>query len=217
MMKTFLRYGVYFYLLVFIASLFASLSVMAQEKTYIHPELIDMDTIREEEGLSEESEIEHSYFFLAIKNGQFYTIYATRGDYDLDEDNTKAWEEPNDLEEYVEVTDITRSFEIEGDSHVCYISALPHYEKLFKKEKLKDPFDDEEILEISTSNSFENENLLAGHKTRPIYNSEGSNIGIDRYIAFYNIEHVEEEDEEGNTSQRTVVTSFGIIKIRISD
>lgn len=191
---------------------FASMG-LAQDDEPIKKELLDIEKIQEEENLSENSQIKRLYIFLAVRKGNIFEAFATRGDLDNDKDGFKAIEEPNDLDEYIKLdVEFKKEIAINGDEHTCYITVLPHFEKLFKKENLTDPFEDGDILEVKTSLSEEHENSLIGVKTLPIIKPDGSSAGIERYVAFYNRGKVKKGDKE-----ETAITSYGIIEILVEE
>ena len=187
-----------------------------QDEEYIKKEYLDLEKIQEEENLGPDTEITQLYIFLVVLNGNRYEAYVTRGAFDLDKDGKKVMDEPNDLDEYKPIqTVISEGPDIKGNEHICYLTALPYYEELFKKEKLKDPFENGDILEIPTSKSKDYPNTLNGYKTIPVMSSSGANIGIERYLAFYNMGTKTVKDAEGNEKQQRVVASYGVIGIKV--
>lgn len=152
---------------------------------YIDPELLDIKKIREQEKLSENYNFTRLYVFLAVKKNQEYEAFVTRNDQDLDNDKKSVLEEPNDLDEYQKLTTFNNELIIEKDKHICYITALPHYDTLFPN--TADPFSGNGIVEISTRTKSDNIKCLEGSKTLPLLDSlTGKTIGIERYVAFYN-------------------------------
>jgi len=206
------------------------------QEVYIDPELIDFDKIREEEQLNEKSKIERVYIFLAIKDGSEFKAYATRGDSDLDNDGKTALQEPNDLAEYVNLVSFERSIEIKGDTHVCYITDLPHFDKLFPKHD--DPFDGNGIIELLAKVKEDDKSRLLGSVTFPLIGEDGSTSGIERFTVFYNKSITEvkeqpkkeegkkaagkeaEEKEKKTTVQLKIgdnIVSYGFIEILMTD
>ncbi|MEW6235786.1 MAG: hypothetical protein AB1656_10405 [Candidatus Omnitrophota bacterium] len=203
------------------------------EDVYIDTELLDLKKIREEENLGEKSRIVRLYIFIAVRSGQGFEAYAARGDRDLDKDGKKAIEQPNNLAEYDHFAKIERDLQFDGSEHICFITALPYFETLFKKENLKDPFEKGDVLEIPAKVTEKDKNKLVGIKTLAIMSSTGANLGIERYIAFYNKSTVTEnkpvldkdgkpvKDEAGKDKveqiSKVVISSYGLIEITVVD
>lgn len=195
------------------AGLLFSASVGFAEEQFIDPELLDIDKIRQEENIGEESKLERVYMFLAVLNhdGDGYETYAARGDEDRSGDGSTLMEEPNNLEDYEKAGQFNQVLSISRNIHVCYITSLPLFEDLFPGEN--DPIEREgAIVEITTEETENNGELriLLGSRVLPVLGPTGNAEGFRLFKAFYNVVDEEIGDEEEQTT-RPVVTSYGFI------
>jgi len=173
------------------------------QDTYIQPDALDIETIKEEEMMDPSSEVTRIYIFLAVWNGNAYDTYATSGNSDGDGDGAKAIEEPNDLNEYEQLThQIENQLVIEDSVHISYINSMPNFSELFPNQD--NPFDFTDLIEVETEETFEDENRLLGTKTISVYEGSSGAIGVERYIAFYN------REDGGNK-----VKSYGFASVQI--
>ncbi len=176
------------------------------EDKLIHESVLNIEKIRSEEQLSLNSKLLRIYIFLAVLNPDkgTYETYVTSGDKDLDGDGSKAIEEPNDLEEYIDVgTAFGEKITVE-DEHIFYINDMPEFEELFPNDK--PPFENNNtILSIFTEANIDNENLLTGHKTIPTMSDDGLSLKIERFNAFY------------NKNDENIVTSYGYIAVQFNE
>ncbi|MGC9329949.1 MAG: hypothetical protein ACP5I1_20100, partial [Candidatus Hinthialibacter sp.] len=192
------------------------------QEQFIKPELLDLKQILKEEHLDNDYLITRVYIFLAIKKGnEEYEAYVAKNGQDLDGDHKTAVDEPNDLEEFQLLSSFSNKLEIADDHHICYITALPHFEKLFPHDP--DPFVNNGIIEIYTKNTDKDDpTRLKGTKTLPLINAaSGETIGIERFSAFYNkqvvkkeiMKKVKEGDEEKEVGtgefQETIANTIG--------
>ncbi len=180
---------------------------------YIDPELLDIKKIREEEQLGENYNFTRLYVFLAVRKNQEYEAFVTRNEQDLDNDKKSVLEEPNDLNEYQKLTTFSNELKIEENKHICYITALPHYDTLFPN--IADPFGSNGIVEISTRTKSDNIKRLEGTKTLPLIDSlTGDTVGIERYVAFYNkaVNTVEVTKTTKDSEGKEVVEKTGEVK-----
>ncbi len=183
------------------------------DDNYIDPDVFDLEKIREEhQELSENCVFRRVYIFLAVLNGESYDAYATRGSSDPDNDGMKAMEDPNDLKEYESIGEFGSKLTISGDKRICYITGMPNFDQLFPNEK--DPFEGDTIIGIPTEAQVDKKHVLSGSKTLPLFSSNGDNVGIDRFVAFYNKVDPANKKEGVEDNQ---VTSYGFIEIQIHE
>lgn len=190
----------------------ANITGYAQEELIINPDLLNLESIRQEENLSNDSVFRRVYVFVAknVGNNQFEG-YVANGTLDTDNDGKPVVEEPNDLEEYEKLDfPFIKNIKIEDDSYTCFITALPKFQDLFPNEL--DPFEDDSIVEVVTELKEGDTNYLEGTTTIPLVDSQGNSAGVERYSAFYKREVQGEGDQQG-----VVVKSFGFIHIQIQD
>ncbi len=181
------------------------------QETYVNPEALDIDTIKDEEMMGDSSEVTRIYIFLAIWNSDAnaYLTFVTDGKSDMDGDGSKAYEEPNDLHEYKQLMhQIDSRLQIEGNSHTSYINSMPNFSELFPGQN--NPFDLTDLVEVETEETFEDENRLQGSKTISVHESGSGVIGVERFIAFYNL--AEDDEEEGPAKN---VNSYGFASVQI--
>ena len=180
---------------------------------YITKEMLNVETIRQEERLPENSQLSLLYIFLAVRAhpGENYTIYYTRCDLDLDNDGKTVLDEPNDLAEYQKSNvNFQKDINIPGVERICYITALPHFSDLYPKER--DPFKENNIVEVLARAVNGDANRLVGAATFPMINAYGVTSGIERYTVFYN-----KSSENGANGAVVFVSSYGIILMGIKE
>lgn len=177
------------------------------DEEYIMPQLLDIEQIRQEEWLSEQSEVARIYIFLAVLQGNAYQIYAARGDSDEDRDGASASDEMNDLSEYESLGgSLSEPFAIDGETYNSYISDLPQFGELFPG--ADDPLGGSSMINIRTEPAATDGSRLAGVKSAPILGGDGEIEGVHRFISFYN-------KKGGGGDDNDLVTSFGFIEVKM--
>ncbi len=172
---------------------------------YIDPELLDVKKIRAEEQLSDAYKIARLYVFLAVKKNTEYEAYVTKNFQDLDGDKKTVLEEPNDLAEFQMLTKFSNKLEIKENKHICYITALPHFDVMFPD--VPNPFQSDGIVEVQTKTKENDVKRLEGSTTLPLLDTmTGDTVGVERYVAFYNkevtkVELTKEVEENGQKVQ----------------
>lgn len=185
------------WIVVFMAVLMA-VPTFAQESSYVDPELLNVEKIIQDEQLDDNYQLVRLYIFLAIKKGAEFEAYVCRGGEDKDQDSKTVVEEPNDLAEYQKLTTFSKDLKIEKDHHICYITALPHFDELFPD--AHNPFANDGIIEVNTSVLAKDTKYLEGSTSLPLVDAvRGETVGIERYIAFYTKAIVKEaiKDKDG--------------------
>jgi hypothetical protein len=203
-------YCKFLYLLFFIG---LSTPVFAQE-LYIHQEILDFEKIREEEQLLDSSMVARIYIFLAVQEKAGFTFYAAR--FELEEDGNTITKDFNNIDFYHEIAYLDKELLIEDDEHICYITAMPKFEELYPESK--NPLDESDSIEILAEAHPDIDRCLIGVKSLPIINSSNENIGVERFIAFYNLKPPQKvkkkEGEEAPPKPTTNVQSFGFVEIK---
>ncbi|NPU96914.1 MAG: hypothetical protein HPY51_06825 [Candidatus Omnitrophica bacterium] len=201
-------------ILVIAALSLGSLSPPAFSQTeFLSKDILNLEAVRQEEHLSENSQLSILYIFLAVRNhpGENFTIYYTRIDQDLDNDGKTVLDEPNDLAEYQKSNvSFQKDIQIPGGERTCYITALPHFSDLYPKER--DPFKYNTVVEVLTRAAQDNPNRLVGSTSFPLINAYGVTAGIERYTVFYN-----KSSENGENGEVVFVSSYGIILMGITE
>jgi len=154
-------------------------------EVYLNPDLVNIEKIREAEGLSGSYQVKRLYIFLAIKQNTEYEAYVTRDGMDPDKDKKTVIDEPNDLSEFELVMTFSRNITIEDNKHISYITDLPSFDKLFPD--VTNPFEDGGIVELNTKQIDGNKTHMIGSVTIPVVDSITKlTTGLERYSAFYN-------------------------------
>lgn len=185
---------------------FFFIPLVYSQDAYIKPDFLNIQKIREKEKLNDNYRFSRVYVFLAVKkaNDQ-YNAFVTKNTQDLDGDKKTVLDEPNDLAEFELLTSFSNKLEIPGSQHICYITALPHFEILFPN--ITNPFENNGIIEIQTVLLTDDATCLVGSKTIPLIDSvTGETLGVERYVAFYKkevvkVEVTKEVEENGQKKQ----------------
>lgn len=198
---------------VFVLLMMFSVSLISwSDESYILSDLLDIDQIRDEEQLSDDSQVARIYIFLAVWNGSEYDTYTTNGQSDPDSDGEEAAKEPNDLEEYQTDTSpisLSSAINIDEEDYTCYISDLPNFSTLFPEDE--DPFATSSMIDVQTSATQDDHLRLTGTKSIPVVSETGDQKGVERFIAFYN----KRGESETEGEDKNDVLSFGFIEVRM--
>lgn len=203
---------VWILLFCFFVSCFSSWAQDSQPK-YVNQDLLDIDKIQKEEQLTEGCKVKRTYIFLAIHENNGYKFYAGR--FQFDPQTTTFDKGLNDLKNYVEIGFTVKDLLITEDQHICYISGLPKFQELFPNEV--PPFKPDQLIEVPAEKEPQDQNKLTGSKSLPLINLEGDSIGIEHFIAFYNLAPPAVDDKGKPKEVTNNVNSYGFIEIKFEN
>jgi hypothetical protein len=183
------------------------------QDTFVKPDLLNIEKIQNQEQLSKTSKVKRIYIFLAVHENNGYKFYVGR--FELNPETKTLNKEPNNLKEYQEIGFIPRKILISENQHMCYISALPKFKELFPNHTY--PFKRERLVEVPTKKAPDDQARLTGSKSLPLINRDGEKMGLEHFIAFYNLAPPQLDAEGKPVPSENNIHSYGFIEIKFDN